>query len=235
LLAEHPFEDRRLCPPFRRRYRIRLPGVTEEKPMSTVSSVTQWVCQLQAGDRAAAQKLWERYFQQLVRLARRKLRGTPRQAADEEDVALSAFDSFYRAAEAGRFPRLSDRDDLWQLLIIITDRKAADLAQHVRRQKRDYRKERPEGERPNLDSAGDQPGQAEFTSREPDPGFAAEVAEECRRLLGLLPDMELRTVALRKMEGYTSEEIAEDLGRSLATVERRLALIRGIWKKELAT
>jgi hypothetical protein len=88
--------------------------------MSTVSSVTQWVNRLQAGDRAAAQKLWEGYFQRLVRLARQKLRGTPRRARDEEDVALSAFDSFCRGAEAGRFPRLGDRADLWQLLVVIT-------------------------------------------------------------------------------------------------------------------
>jgi hypothetical protein len=56
--------------------------------------------------------------------------------ADEEDVALSAFDSFCRGAEKGRFPRLQDCDDLWQLLFMITTRKAADLVEHERRQKR---------------------------------------------------------------------------------------------------
>jgi hypothetical protein len=55
--------------------------------------------------------------------ARHKLRGVPRRAADEEDVALSAFDNFCRAAEHGRFPDLADRDDLWQLLLVLTDRK----------------------------------------------------------------------------------------------------------------
>jgi hypothetical protein len=41
-------------------------------------SVTHWISQLRAGDQAAAQPLWERYFQQLVGLARQRLRDTPR-------------------------------------------------------------------------------------------------------------------------------------------------------------
>ena len=65
------------------------------------ASVTQWINRLKAGDPDAAQKLWERYFRRLVGLARKKLRSAPRRAADEEDVALSAFDSFCRNAEAG--------------------------------------------------------------------------------------------------------------------------------------
>ncbi len=93
--------------------------------MTPAESVSQWIGQLQAGDRAAAQKLWERYFQRLVGLARKKLQGLPRRAADEEDVALSAFASFCRGAEEGRFPRLQERDNLWRPLVTITVRKAS--------------------------------------------------------------------------------------------------------------
>src|SRR5262245_50256871 len=103
---------------------------------SSSGSVTCWLEQLKAGDAAAAQPLWENYFRQLVRLARRRLGDIPRRAADEEDVALSAFDSFCRGAEQGRFPRLEDRHDLWQLLVMITARKAIDLARHEGRVKR---------------------------------------------------------------------------------------------------
>jgi hypothetical protein len=67
--------------------------------MSSPGSVTCWIQQLKAGERAATQALWESYFQRLVARARRQLAGVPRRAADEEDVALSAFDSFCRAAE----------------------------------------------------------------------------------------------------------------------------------------
>ncbi len=74
-------------------------------------SLTRWLESLKAGDADATQKHWERYFQALVRLARDRLRAAPRAVADEEDAALSAFDSFVRGAAHGRYPRLEDRDD----------------------------------------------------------------------------------------------------------------------------
>jgi hypothetical protein len=93
--------------------------------VSDAGSVTHWIRRLEAGDQAACQKLWEAYFGRLVGLVRKQLQGAPRSAADEEDVALSAFDSFFRQAQEGRFPRLLDRNDLWQLLVLIAVRKAA--------------------------------------------------------------------------------------------------------------
>ncbi len=101
--------------------------------MDAEDSVTRWISQLKSGDRTAAQPLWDAYFHRLVALARKQLRGTPRRAADEEDVALDAFDSFYRRAERGQFPKLEGRDDLWQLLFVITVRKSIDLAQREAR------------------------------------------------------------------------------------------------------
>jgi len=186
--------------------------------MPPAESVTGWLGGLKAGDPAAAQRLYQRYFGQLVRLARSRLLGTPRRAADEEDVALSAFDSFCRAAGQGRFPRLDDRDDLWNLLVVITSRKAADLAQYEGRQKR-------AGAVEGLD-----PGRV--VGREPTPELAAEVAEECRRLLDRLGRADLRAVALWKMEGYTTEEIAGRLGCVPRSVERKLRAIRAIWTTE---
>src|SRR3984893_4664796 len=94
-------------------------------PMSSEGSITHWLRLLQAGDRSAAQPLWERYFQLLVVRARASLRGSPGRVADEEDVALGAFDSFCRAAEQGRFPNLNDRNDLWRLLVVLTAWKVA--------------------------------------------------------------------------------------------------------------
>src|SRR6185312_13453068 len=69
------------------------------RPLPLEGSVTYWLAQLRAGVQDAAQPLWERYFQRLVGLARIRLQGAPRRAADEEDVALSAFGSFCRGAE----------------------------------------------------------------------------------------------------------------------------------------
>ena len=80
--------------------------------------------------------LWGRYFQRLVRLAGARLPAHCRRSFDEEDVALSAFQSFCERAGRGQFPQLDDRDDLWRLLATITVRKALDTMRHQTRQKR---------------------------------------------------------------------------------------------------
>jgi DNA-directed RNA polymerase specialized sigma24 family protein len=195
--------------------------------VSSEGSVTGWIAQLKAGDAAAARPLWERYFRRLVGLARSKLWGSARRAADEEDVALSAFDSLCRGIEQGRFPQLLDRDGLWRLLVVITARKASHLYHAERRQKRGGGVAATE---PATVAGG--PGLEQVLSREPTPEFAAQVAEECQRLLAQLGDPELKAVALAKMEGYTVEEIAEQLGYAPRSIKRKLHLIRGLWEKE---
>jgi DNA-directed RNA polymerase specialized sigma24 family protein len=95
--------------------------------MSSDESMTHLIHILKVGDRLAAQGLWEAYFRRLVRLARARLARTSTPVADAEDVALGAFDSFYRRAERGECPHLEDRNDLWRLLFVLTVRKALDL------------------------------------------------------------------------------------------------------------
>jgi DNA-directed RNA polymerase specialized sigma24 family protein len=201
--------------------------------MSPADSITQWIGRLRAGDAEAAQRLWERYFQRLVRFARRKLRGTPRLPADGEDIALNALDSFFRGAMCGRFPKLRDRDSLWPLLVLITARKAYDLLQHERCQKRGGGAVLGEAALcgPSDSSTGEY-GLDQIIGREPTPEFAARMADECRRLLDLLDAPQLRSIALWKAEGYTNAEIARKLGCVTTTVERRIRLIRRIWEKE---
>jgi DNA-directed RNA polymerase specialized sigma24 family protein len=187
-------------------------------------SVTQWLDELRRGDRDAAQRLWERYYPRLVGLARRRLKAAHRRVADEEDVALSAFDSFCRGAAEGRFPRLADRDELWRLLVVITARKAGHL---VRR----------EGRLRRGGGAPGGPGEAPWELEQvlaggPTPEFALQVAEEFLRLLGLLGDAELEAVAVWKMQGQTAAQIAERLGCVPRTVERKLRLIRDLWSDE---
>ncbi|MCI0457115.1 MAG: ECF-type sigma factor, partial [Gemmataceae bacterium] len=104
--------------------------------MSSLASVTLWIDQVKKGDHEALQKLWERFFHRLVGLARKKLEGVPRRAADAEDVAGSAFVAFWQGVERGQFPLLFDRDDLWHLLAQITVYKASNLRAREQAQKR---------------------------------------------------------------------------------------------------
>jgi DNA-directed RNA polymerase specialized sigma24 family protein len=196
-------------------------------------SVTHWIGELKAGNPAAAQRLWEDYFRRLVGLARGKLQGLPRRvAADEEDVALSAFDSFCRGAARGRFPQLTDRDDLWRLLMTITARKALHLVRDEGRLKRGGGAVLGESALRGPADEAALNGIDQVMGREPTPEFAALVAEEYRRLLDRLDDPELRAVAVWKMEGDTTEQIAARLKRAPRTVERKLELIRLLWSGE---
>jgi DNA-directed RNA polymerase specialized sigma24 family protein len=152
--------------------------------MNTGESVTCWIDRLKAGDREAVQPLWERYYERLVREARRWLKRAPAApAADEEDVALGAFASFCRRAEEGGFPRLFDRDDLWQLLLVIAYRKSCDQIKHEgRRQPRHGRALHASALVAGPD--GDGSGLfADIVGEGPSPAMVAQTAEECRQLL----------------------------------------------------
>lgn len=200
--------------------------------MAEDTDITLWLNQLAQGDELAAQRIWEHYFQRLCLLARRKLGDAPRRMADEEDVVLSAFNSFCQAAAIGRFPQLNDRHDLWQVLVMITVRKAISQFRHEHYQKRGGGVVRGESVFLGAGSTSDVQGIGKVLGDEPTPEFAAAVSEQCSRLLGLL-DESLRTVALWKLEGYTNEEIATKLNCVTTTVERKLARIRKAWDREV--
>ena len=201
--------------------------------MSTSESISQWIENLKKGNSEAAQRLWERYAIELIKLARRRLKNSPKRVADEEDVAASVFRSLCRGAAAGRFEDLKNRDHLWWVLLAITKQKVTD---HIRResaQKRGagrvqsesaFNANTDDSERFTLDR---------LIGEEPTPEFILMLEEQHQRLLGLLRDDRLRQIAIFRIEGFTIPEIADDLRVSTRSIERKLRLIRGVWAKEL--
>jgi DNA-directed RNA polymerase specialized sigma24 family protein len=187
-------------------------------PSENGGSITHCIPGLKAGDDEAVRRIWERYFRELVRLAHDRLGHAPRAAADEEDIALSAFYSLCEGAAQDRFAQLGDRDDLWRLLATITSRKALGQLRRQSRRKRGG----PEGRQVEM-------GLERLPDAGPAPDVAAAMAEEVRRLLGGLASDSLRQVALLRMEGYSGEEIAERLGCNRRTITRKLDLIRQTW------
>ena len=190
--------------------------------------VSQWLLHLAEGDNDAAQKIWNDYFGKLVRLARRKLEGVPKRDSDEEDVALSAMNSFYQGLVQHKFNHLHNRDDLWKLLVTITVRKATARRRSYFAQKRGGGQVR--GESIFRRGEYEQGGLADILGTEPTPELAADVAENCQQMLDQLQDETLRQVALWTLEGYRTEEIAGKLGCVRRTVERKLERIREIWE-----
>jgi RNA polymerase sigma factor (sigma-70 family) len=198
--------------------------------MTEPDSVKFWIQQLKAGDAGAAQPLWERYYRRLVGLARKKLGDAPRRATDEDDVVQSAFSTFCQRAREGLFPRLSDREDLWQLLVVITARKALSQRAHQQRAKRGGGNVYDQAAFKDDDSSFDD-CLAQAIDSEPTPEFAAQAAEQLERVMDNLPDPTHRIIVLWKLEGRTNTEIARHLDCSLTSVERKLRSIR----EQLAT
>ena len=183
-------------------------------------SVSRWMLSLRDGDHAAVQRLWDRYFQPLVCVARGRLKGAPRCLSGAEDVALEAFWELCglaaRPDAVERFPDLCNRTQFWRLLVCFTVRRAFDFR-------------RKEGRRGMIvcgESALGEAGFGPFVGREPAPEFAEAVNE----LLGKLGSEKLRRLALLRMEGYSREEIGKRFGWSVATVDRKLKVIRRLWK-----
>jgi DNA-directed RNA polymerase specialized sigma24 family protein len=202
--------------------------------MDLEESVTIWIDGLKQGSEESAQRLWERYFTQLVRLAGSRLPRGIRREFDEEDVALSAFHSLCEGVKKNRFPRLDDRGNLWSLLVVLTARKAMRRMRSGTAQKRGGGHVLGESVFLKEENPADQECDRinQIIGREPTADFAAEVWEETERLLSLLPDDEMRRLALLQMEGYNNKEAAQILNCGLRTIERRLGLIRNIWRSE---
>jgi RNA polymerase sigma factor (sigma-70 family) len=184
---------------------------------SDTRSVTRLIRAAQRDRASAVAPLLAVYFDRLVQLARKRLQNLPGMANYDEDLALRSFYSVYRRVRDPERPlHLTGRDDLWRLLAARTISRAIDL----------IRRHRP-GEVPGAHDL------EQFLTREPTPEEAAATADECRRLLDLLGEPELRQVALWKVEGYTNEEIAARLDCVPRTVERKVHRIRLLWKREL--
>jgi DNA-directed RNA polymerase specialized sigma24 family protein len=186
-------------------------------------SVTRWLIQMQQGTPEAVNALWDRYFQRLAGVVRGQLGTARRAAADESDVALSAFHSFFRGVQEGRFADLRGRDQLWRVLVVIAKRKAISWLRHEYAQRRG-------GGRIREDALLN-----EVAGSEPTPELAATVLDELHQLLDLLraEDAALALIAVRKCEGFSNHEIAVELSVSVRTIQRKLLRIDIVWAEDL--
>ena len=201
--------------------------------MSVDEGVTRWLRQIEVGDQDAARLLWQRYYRELVDLARARLGQTPRRVADEEDVALSVLRCLCEGAARGQFAAVVNRQELWQLLATITIRKVIDQQRLLKKRKRGGGRVRGDSVLKAGDGEGWGAGFDEILGDAATPEMLAIAVEEYQRLMRVLDDDRLRIIAQRKLEGHRNEEIADALGLACRSVERKLQRIRQIWEGEL--
>jgi len=202
----------------------------ESDSLISGNSVSRYIQGLKKGDGDAAQKIWERFYRRLILLADRKLKSSPRKAMNEEDVVQKAFADFFMQVQHERFPRLDDRNDLWQILAMLVDRRAKDQIKLQNTQKAGRGRVRTESVFLVNDCSAGGNGLAQVEDLLPDPELAVELIEQMEVRLAMLRNDEHRQIALYKMQGYTNREIADLLGSSERTVERCLQSIRKKWE-----
>jgi DNA-directed RNA polymerase specialized sigma24 family protein len=181
-------------------------------------SITGWIRGSEAGDGQSQEKLWNHYFDRVVRLARSRMYAIQASVYDEEDAAVSALNSLFRGIRKNQYPDLHSRDNLWRLLILITHRKL------IAQKRRQAARISPAVQ----DEASERIDQ--IVSSEPTPELVAEVMDETERLLKLLGEDKLRRIAVMRMDGLSTEEIAVRLGSTSRTIRRKLERIRDIWE-----
>jgi len=197
----------------------------------STGSVTRWLQDLNGSENAksqAQQQLWDRYFSRLASLARSRLPMNVRAISDDEDVALSALDSFFRRVDKDEFPDLDDRTGLWPLLAQITIFKA------IKRIEKEHAQKRGGPASSKLDDS--QPlNLEEVISNKPTPEMVALMHEQTEVMLGKLDAPLIRQIAELKLQGYKNDEIAERLVIGRRSVERKLKHIRTVWAESAPT
>lgn len=187
--------------------------------MAATDSFTELMARLRAGDQAAAREVFQRFVGKLIHLARGQFDSVLRHKVDPEDVVQSAYKSFFLRYDAGKL-EVRDWGNLWGLLTMITLRKCLDRVEYYRAECRDVQRE-----------AAAQPDAAETApwweavAREPTPDEAAILVETVEQLLRDL-DAEERPILEMSLQGYTTQEITEQLGLAERSVRRLRERIR---------
>ena len=201
--------------------------------MDSRGSISRWIDQLRnGGDTEVAQvELWNRFFARLLRLASKQFQQSRTPLGDEEDVVVAALLACLTAIQNGHYPKITDRDSFWNLLLRVAERKAIDANRRIMAKKRGGNEGivHQSSLTPSRDSGS---LLDEIAGKEPTPEFAMIFTDELQRLMMLL-DERHRRVATMRVEGYTNREIAAALGRSVSAVDRYIRFIRELWCQEL--
>ena len=178
--------------------------------MDQEAELEEWIAKLKSGEELAAEKIWQGYFQRVRALAEKKLGSLPQRDRDAEDVALSALNALCVGARDGKFQRLEDSNDLWQILAMITSRKAANAWR--RQTNRLEVGESIFGNPLEKDSAG----MNQVSDNRDQQEIEQTLSNVSAELLSGLDDKQ-RQVAAYRLQGFSNDEIAEKRNVSEST------------------
>lgn len=190
--------------------------------MAVNESFVALMGRLKSGEDEAAREVFGRFARRLVGLARQHLDLRITRKVDPEEVVQSAYKSFFIRQRDGRL-EVGSWDGLWGLLTLITLRKCADKAEHYRAGRRNVNREQLGAAGPGDDAP---PLWSLAVDREPDPAEAVVLAETVEALFQTAYDEDERAVLELSLQGCSSAEISEKLGRAERSVRRMRERIR---------
>ncbi len=186
-------------------------------------SITRLIPGIHEGDACAIDELWQRYVSRVEGVVRPVVRGLAPGAGNEQDVAQSAFRAFFDAAANNDDVQLESRDELWRLLVTISRRKATDRVRHELRDRRGGEAKRKSE------------GLEHVTAESASPSEITELQDLLDHLMLTLEaagDDKLRTIAVMRLEGLSTQEIAAQLGCTQRTIQRKLHILERLWTSD---
>lgn len=185
--------------------------------------IDRFLQDLSRGDEQVARQLFDTYVDRLVALARSRISQRLASRVDPEDIVQSVFRTFFGRIKEGRF-QINDQDDLCKLLMRITVHKTLRQIAFHKAAKRD-----PGHETGQEDGSHDHI--MELLDREPTPDDAVAFVDQLEHFLGRLRPQERQILEMR-MQGYTNEEIAQELGIYDRKIRRVIERVRGLAAQE---
>ena len=190
--------------------------------MSPDPSFADLMARLRKGENQAAAQVFNRFASRLVALARKQLDPQMLQKVDPEDVMQSVFRSFFVRNAAGQLGEFETWDNLWGMLVIMTQRKCGRRIDYFRAARRDVQLE-VRGQLSEEQSRSDWC----ISDNEPTPPEAAMLTETVERLMSSLQGRHREILAL-SLQGYTAPEVSTQVGCTERTVYRVLDRVK-VW------
>jgi len=179
----------------------------------------QLIAAFKAGDESAARELFDKYCEQLMRLAKKRIGQRMTSRVDPEDVLQSAFRTFFTHVRNDDFS-FEQADDLFKLLVRLTVHKTLRQIAYHRAAKRN-----PELEIGHGSDAHELLQQ--IASESPSPEVEVALVDEFERFVGQLPPVDREVLGL-KLQGFTTVEIAEKLGSYDRKIRRILERVQDL-------
>jgi len=179
----------------------------------------QLIAAFKAGDESAARELFDKYCEQLMRLAKKRIGQRMTSRVDPEDVLQSAFRTFFTHVRNDDFS-FEQADDLFKLLVRLTVHKTLRQIAYHRAAKRN-----PELEVGHGSDAHELLQQ--IASESPSPEVEVALVDEFERFVGQLPPVDREVLGL-KLQGFTTVEIAEKLGSYDRKIRRILERVQDL-------